>query len=98
MSTPKWQVAFTFQLLILELDCFQAFGIKRGALTCPFETRDVVAPLSFRYLSPERTKESSMNQVIAFVAVVTIFFVTDSQAAPKRLLTEVDIKPGENAT
>lgn len=39
-----------------------------------------------------------MNQIIAFVAVVTIFFATDSHAAPELLLTEVDIKPGKNAT
>jgi hypothetical protein len=80
----------------LKLDCFQTFGIKRGALTCLL--RGDVAAFRFGYLTAERTKESSMNRIITFVAVVTIFFVTDSQAAPERLLSEVDIKPGENAS
>jgi hypothetical protein len=39
-----------------------------------------------------------MNRMIMLLAAITIFFVSESPAEQKRLLTEVDIKPGENAT
>ena len=39
-----------------------------------------------------------MNRMIMLLAEITIFFVSESPAEQTRLLTEVDIKPGENAT